>query len=63
MFDRLDIVCDVGAIYDHEKQRYDHHQKTFTETWNNEASDITKLSSAGLIYRHFGKEVISNAVK
>ena len=56
-------MCDVGAIYDHERQRYDHHQKTFTETWNNEASDITKLSSAGLIYRHFGKEVIQNAVK
>lgn len=24
---------------------------------------MTKLSSAGLIYRHFGKEVVANAVK
>ena len=25
VFARLDIVCDVGAIYDPSKQRYDHH--------------------------------------
>ena len=30
--DQCDIVVDVGAVYDHEKKRYDHHQKTFTET-------------------------------
>ena len=63
IFDKLDIVCDVGAIYDPAKQRYDHHQKTFTDTWKNEEDDLTKLSSAGLIYRHFGEEVISNAVE
>lgn len=22
-----DIVVDVGAVYDHEKKRYDHHQR------------------------------------
>ena len=63
IFDKLDIVCDVGAIYDPAKQRYDHHQKTFKDTWKNEEGDKTKLSSAGLIYKHFGKEVISNAVQ
>lgn len=59
-FDKLDIVCDVGGIYDHAKKRYDHHQSTFGETWNNDKDDISKLSSAGLIYRHYGKEVVKN---
>jgi len=37
---------------------------TFTESWTNDAAkDITKLSSAGLIYKHYGKEVIVNACK
>lgn len=63
IFDKLDIVCDVGAIYNPEKNRYDHHQKTFTDTWKNVEGDVTKLSSAGLIYRHFGEEVITNAVQ
>lgn len=27
-----DIVVDVGAVFDHEKKRYDHHQREFCET-------------------------------
>lgn len=27
-----DIVVDVGAEFDHERQRYDHHQREFKET-------------------------------
>lgn len=27
-----DIVVDVGAVFDHEMKRYDHHQREFTET-------------------------------
>lgn len=27
-----DIVVDVGAVFDHEKKRYDHHQREFNET-------------------------------
>lgn len=27
-----DIVVDVGAEFDHEKKRYDHHQRGFEET-------------------------------
>lgn len=58
----LDIVADVGAIYDHEKARYDHHQETFTDVWDDSKDKykITALSSAGLIYKHYGKEVIQN---
>ena len=63
VFDLLDIVVDVGGIYDADRNRYDHHQATFEESWNNSPDDITKLSSAGLVFRHFGREVITNAVK
>lgn len=47
--DECDIVVDVGAVYDHDKLRYDHHQKGFTETFDK--AHHTKLSSAGLIYK------------
>jgi len=56
-----DIVVDVGAVFDHSKCRYDHHQKEFTETFNSLDSTkpwTTKLSSAGLIYVFYGEEVI-----
>ena len=63
VFPKLDIVVDVGGVYDAEKMRFDHHQSTFEESWTNSPSDITKLSSAGLVYKHFGREIICNAVK
>ncbi|KAF5374755.1 hypothetical protein D9758_000271 [Tetrapyrgos nigripes] len=56
--DTCDIVVDVGAVYDESKQRFDHHQRGFTEIFGHGFE--TKLSSAGLVYKHFGKEVISN---
>jgi uncharacterized UPF0160 family protein len=52
----LDILVDVGAVYDPSTHRYDHHQRGFTETFS--PNHKTKLSSAGLIYKHFGREVI-----
>ncbi|PBK77231.1 metal-dependent protein hydrolase [Armillaria solidipes] len=58
ILDACDIVVDVGAIYDEAKQRFDHHQRGFTEVFGH--GFATKLSSAGLVYKHFGKEVISN---
>ena len=27
-------MVDVGGTYEPEKQRFDHHQKTFTETYS-----------------------------
>jgi len=53
-----DILVDVGAKYEPENQLYDHHQKEFTDTLNMGPFSKTKLSSAGLVYKHFGKEVI-----
>ncbi|KAJ9094969.1 hypothetical protein QFC21_005761 [Naganishia friedmannii] len=75
--DPLDIVIDVGGIYDADKNRFDHHQKGFTEIFGNgtvptpseptpRAADAsktwfdTKLSSAGLVYKHFGRHIIAN---
>lgn len=50
-----DIVYDVGRIYDPSKHRYDHHQSTFTETFSPEYN--IKLSSSGLIYKHFHEKL------
>ncbi|CAK0841124.1 unnamed protein product [Prorocentrum cordatum] len=56
--DKCDIVIDVGAVYDHSKMRYDHHQRTFSSNLSEEHPDVaadsrpegfsTKLSASGL---------------
>jgi len=58
VLDTCDIVVDVGGVYDESKQRFDHHQRGFTEVFGH--GFVTKLSSAGLVYKHFGKEIIAN---
>ena len=77
ILDKLDIQCDVGGVFDPENRRFDHHQKTFVNHWweekdaedakaNPEAEQrkpTTKLSSAGLIYKYYGQEIISNMCK
>eukprot|EP00747_Dinoflagellata_sp_TGD_P178932 gnl/TRDRNA2_/TRDRNA2_28873_c0_seq1.p1 gnl/TRDRNA2_/TRDRNA2_28873_c0~~gnl/TRDRNA2_/TRDRNA2_28873_c0_seq1.p1 ORF type:complete len:368 (-),score=85.01 gnl/TRDRNA2_/TRDRNA2_28873_c0_seq1:74-1177(-) len=55
--EKAQIVVDVGGTYEPEKHRYDHHQKTFTGTYSEAYSEI-KLSSAGLVYKHFGPKVV-----
>ncbi|XP_013773426.1 UPF0160 protein MYG1, mitochondrial-like isoform X2 [Limulus polyphemus] len=57
-----DIVVDVGGVYDPTVHRYDHHQRSFSESMhslNPKKPWITKLSSAGLVYFHFGHKVIA----
>ena len=49
-------VVDVGGEYAPSSDRYDHHQRTFSTTFPNHG---TKLSSAGLVYLHFGRSIIS----
>lgn len=56
LLDTCHTVVDVGGEYDASKQRYDHHQRTFNTTFPNRP---TKLSSAGLVYMHFGKAIIA----
>ncbi|CAG9863054.1 unnamed protein product [Phyllotreta striolata] len=59
-----DIVVDVGGEYNPKKHRYDHHQRDFNETLSTVRPDLVKnksikLSSAGLVYAHFGVEVLT----
>ncbi|KAI0471424.1 putative UPF0160 protein C27H6.8 [Xylaria cf. heliscus] len=49
-------VVDVGGEYDASRHRYDHHQRTFATTFPGRP---TKLSSAGLVYLHFGKALVA----
>ncbi|VDM68394.1 unnamed protein product [Strongylus vulgaris] len=56
-----DVIVDVGGVYNHSKKRYDHHQIEFNETMQTlGVLDFnTRLSSAGLIYAHYGKQLIA----
>lgn len=56
VLDTCDIVVDVGARYEPPKY-FDHHQREFTDTFDAKHT-VTKLSSAGLVYKHFGREVL-----
>lgn len=58
VIDGASIVVDVGAVYDPHTNRYDHHQRGFEETFDDQHA--TKLSSAGLVWKHFGKEILAN---
>lgn len=55
--DQATIVVDVGGTYDVSNNRYDHHQKTFGDTYSGDYPEI-KLSSAGLVFKHFGAAVV-----
>lgn len=49
------IVVDVGGVHDDKLLRYDHHQREFNATF---PGKHTKLSSAGLVWMHYGKQII-----
>ncbi|XP_020600131.1 UPF0160 protein-like [Phalaenopsis equestris] len=61
VLDSLDAVLDVGGVYDPSHDRFDHHQKGFTEVFGHGFS--TKLSCAGLVYKHYGMEIISKELQ
>ncbi|GMH26737.1 hypothetical protein Nepgr_028580 [Nepenthes gracilis] len=61
VLETLDAVLDVGGVYDPSRDRYDHHQKGFEEVFGHGFS--TKLSSAGLVYKHFGMEIIAKELQ
>lgn len=52
---RCAVVVDVGAKYEPDRFLFDHHQREFTGVLD---GYNTKLSSAGLVYKHFGKDII-----
>lgn len=63
VLETCDIVIDVGGVYDHGIKRYDHHQRGYDERFDagmegSADGRCTKLSASGLVYRHYGREVI-----
>ncbi|CAN1812851.1 MYG1 exonuclease [Linum perenne] len=61
LLETLDAVVDVGGVYDPGADRYDHHQKGFDQVFGNGFS--TKLSSAGLVYKHYGEKILAKEVQ
>ena len=63
LLEECDIVVDVGGVYDPARLRFDHHQQGCTESWYKPSFwdwlyPRVMLSSAGMVWRHFGKEII-----
>jgi uncharacterized UPF0160 family protein len=52
-----DIVIDVGKTYN-DLDRFDHHQDNCNEFFNNNYKIL--LSSAGMVYKKYGKMLINN---
>ncbi|XP_043540170.1 MYG1 exonuclease-like, partial [Chiloscyllium plagiosum] len=66
LLETCDVVVDVGGVYDPERHRYDHHQRSFAETLASVKQGsrfVTKLSSAGLVYAHFGRRVLAQLLQ
>ncbi|KAJ8925949.1 hypothetical protein NQ315_009802 [Exocentrus adspersus] len=64
ILEQCDVVVDVGGEYHPKTHRYDHHQRGFEHSLSTVRPDLAsnkviKLSSAGLVYAHFGLEVLS----
>lgn len=55
---KAEIVVDVGGEYDPERLRLDHHQKGFEEFFDQSWKKATKMSSAGMVWKHLGKDII-----
>lgn len=53
-----DIAYDVGGVYQHATGRYDHHQRGFEHTFSEK--HCVKLSSAGLIYKHYHRQLLEH---
>lgn len=51
ILDTMDIVVDVGGVYDPATHRYDHHQRSFDTCFDDKEHKGYKLSSAGLVYK------------
>jgi len=66
VLETCNIVVDVGGVFDRDTHRYDHHQKTFNHSMNSLDKNkkwTTKLSSAGLVYFYFGREIIGHLLQ
>ncbi|KAH0472323.1 MAG: hypothetical protein KVP17_001135 [Porospora cf. gigantea B] len=55
---QMTVLVDVGAAYDPDRKRFDHHQRSFVTQFPKDRP-VTKLSSAGLIWLHMGKQILT----
>lgn len=63
---KCEIIVDVGGVLDVDKLRLDHHQRSFNQTIHDYHPKLRttnpnkppRLSSSGLVYAVFGKQVI-----
>lgn len=62
IIEQAHLVVDVGGIYNAEGRRFDHHMGDFVTTYS-EKHTITKLSSAGLVYKHYGERILKEVAK
>jgi len=54
-------IIDVGGVHSGESLRFDHHQDSFDSYFDQKSKDKgIKMSSCGLIYYHFGKELFGD---
>lgn len=60
---KMDILVDVGSIFDPETYRFDHHQRSFDQYFDTEITKEVKMSSAGLVFKYFGREIVENVIK
>ena len=56
---KADVVVDVGGVYDPENGKFDHHQRGCEARWK----DGTKLSSAGMVWLHYGPALVRDACR
>jgi uncharacterized UPF0160 family protein len=61
VLETCDIVVDVGAVYDVDSNRFDHHQRGFSQVFGHGFE--TKLSSAGLVYKFVPIQFIFSIVR
>ena len=52
---QANIVLDVGAEYNPQTLRFDHHQNSFTRA----REDGTPYATAGLVWEHFGERILA----
>ena len=60
-----DIIVDIGNIIDPKTFRFDHHMEEFKEVFDEKYEKLNKikLSSAGLIWKYLGYEILKNILK
>jgi uncharacterized UPF0160 family protein len=66
VIDGAHIVVDVGGTYDSAARRFDHHQREFVLPFRERAAgaaetldtEPVRMSSAGLVFKHYGRDVI-----